>query len=81
MLNRDEAKRLSATQVLQHKWFKQWQKPENDLTSLEGAQVFKGALDRMNQFTNQCKLQKTVFLWMANVMARKEETQVLNDIF
>lgn len=81
MLNRDEAKRFSASQVLQHKWFKQWYKPENDLTSAEGQAVFKGALDRMNKFTNQCKLQKTVFLWMANVMSRKEETTVLNDIF
>lgn len=43
--------------------------------------VFKGALDRMNKFTHICKLQKTVFLWMANVMSRKEETVVLDDIF
>lgn len=38
MLNRDEAKRFSAAQVLQHKWSKQWYKPDNEmkLESTEG---------------------------------------------
>lgn len=81
MLNRDENKRFNAHQCLNHKWMKMHYKPENDLESLEGKAMFKGAFQRLGKFQNTAKLQKTVWLWMASVMTRKEETSVLNDIF
>jgi len=79
MLTRDQAKRLTAGQSLQHKWFKQTYKPDFDIDSIK--KLNNNAFNNLKNFNQKAKLQQTVWLWMANGLARKEETSELNEIF
>lgn len=74
MLHKNPKRRLSANEVLQHRWFK-----EVESTVLQP--IDKNVMNNIRSFDTKNQLQRAIYFFMINNIASKNDKKELNQIF
>lgn len=75
-LTYDPDKRVSASEALEHPWFKKFAKADKVKKSLASK-----ALGNLRSFRAEQKLKQATLVYMANILMTKEETEKMEEIF
>jgi len=78
LLTKEQDKRPSAEQALQHPWIKNAEKAQKDLVS---GDVAMGALSNLKNFNADSKLKQATFAFIASQLLSKQEKESIDKVF
>ena len=81
MLNKNENKRFSANQCINHKWFKLLEKNSKNNINNFGKKLQMKVINKMNDFVKENRLKQAVLQFISNQFNLKKEEEDLQALF